>query len=771
MGNKSTLCNKQYAVNKYVGTAYDTVKKVSDNMEDINTIADALGDDFPDGGLGGIADNIDKVITVADNIDDVNTVADNILEIVEVADNIDAVLDAPNQAELARKWAQEAEDVEVLPGEYSAYHYSKKSEAINDSLDGVIRNEGYFSPAGGVYPAPPVLGDPHSWFASDSGSVGITFWKEGEMLQYVPNQADPDNVLGDYFRVGGVNSGASAPLNQPRQFGDGVTTTFAAPDPDGIQYPAEVFHVFFDGLRQLAVTDYTITGAGVIEFTEAPPLLAAVDVTLFAPNYLADDVSSGVVTATTSGNAKTLADWMDVVEDRREFTVNVPTDYPDVADAIEALKGWNRGKVIINVESGFQIGRGIDIRYNDYSNFVLTSADAVVTLSPAFTPCDISDVVAVYPGIVGADSTDPFMFGFNAKLPTLEMLVDMENNHGHGIQLGEAMITVAEDCGVINAGFRGIQVHGRANIYRTNFSGANGSGIRLQQASSCNARGAIVDDCCKTKDLTNSAVYVSRSSQLEFRAGSAQNSGARGLIARRSMVTAVDANFSGAALDGIFAESQGAEIDFAQGVAENCIGAPVNAASGGVIQAGAATLSRPGAPQATLNINGGIIWVNSGTSVNGNTGEVAIILASNVSYLNSWVYRGAILFNDGVGSQDYGSNANGSWEKKSNSRLKTWSELVTVNTGTLSSGTYSNLITLPALPETFDEIHAVTIEAVGRTSAGGGGNRVGVIPMHRLLGSGNEFRVKNEGIQLDGSGVNLNIESVVFTVIVEGTWR
>lgn len=333
MGNRSTLCNKQYAVNKYVGTAYDTVKVVSDNIEDVKTVADALGDDFPEGGFGTIVENIDEVITVSENIDDVKTTADNILEIVEVADNIDAVLDAPNQAELARKWAQEAEDVEVLPNEYSAYHYSKKSEeqadraeAEVDTLANAIRGEGYFSPAGGVYPAPPTLSLPYSWFAEDSGSVGITFWKEGEMLQYVPNQADPENVLGDYFRVGGVNSGASAPLNQPRQFGDGVTTTFAAPDPDGIQYPAEVFHVFFDGLRQLAGTDYTITGAGVIEFTEAPPLLAAVDVTLFAPNYLADDVSDGLVTATGSTTPRLLAD-------RFADVVNVK-DFGAVGDAL-----------------------------------------------------------------------------------------------------------------------------------------------------------------------------------------------------------------------------------------------------------------------------------------------------------------------------------------------------------------------------------------------------------------------------------------------------
>lgn len=356
MGNKSTLCNKQYAVNKYVGTAYDTVKKVSDNIEDVSVVADALGEDFPDGGLANIADNLDQITVVEENIGDVSTVAENILEVVEVADNIDAVLDVPNQAELARKWAQEAEDVEVLPGEYSAYHYANKAEEQADraetevdTLSNAIRGEGYFSPAGGVYPAPPTLGLPYSWFASDSGSVGITAWKEGELLQYVPNEVDPDNVLGDYFRVGGINSGASAPINQPRQYGDGVTTTFAVPDPDGIQYPSEVFHVFFDGLRQLAGTDYNITDVGVIEFTEAPPLLVAIDITLFAPKYLADDISLGLVTATGSTTPRLLSERFADVVNVKDFGAKgdgVTNDTVALQRAFTSIQSSNKRLVI-----------------------------------------------------------------------------------------------------------------------------------------------------------------------------------------------------------------------------------------------------------------------------------------------------------------------------------------------------------------------------------------------------------------------------------------
>lgn len=310
MGNRSTLCNKQYAVNKYVGTAYDTVKIVSDNMEDVKTVADALGGDFPEGGLDILVENIDDVVTVARNVDDVSTVAVNILEVVEAADNMAAIIDAPNQAELARKWAQENVDVEVQPGQYSAYHYSTKAAEEVATLDNAIRNEGYFDPNAGAYPLPPQLHVPHSWFASDNGSVGIVVWKMGEMLQYVPDSADPENTLGKYYRVGGVNSGTSAPLNQPRQTGDGTTTTFASPDPDGIHYPSEVFHVYFDGVRQLATTDFISTGAGVIEFAEAPPVNTDIDVTLFAPN-----MSAGATDSFLSADNKTITVVNGVITD------------------------------------------------------------------------------------------------------------------------------------------------------------------------------------------------------------------------------------------------------------------------------------------------------------------------------------------------------------------------------------------------------------------------------------------------------------------------
>ncbi len=83
-----------------------------------------------------------------------------------------------------------------------------------------------------------------------------------------------------------VAQAGSVPLLQPRQVGDGTTTTFSAPhtiviEPQGL-------YVNIDGLKQRPVTDYTTANIGQIVFDEAPPRGAEIDITWFAPLVLAN---------------------------------------------------------------------------------------------------------------------------------------------------------------------------------------------------------------------------------------------------------------------------------------------------------------------------------------------------------------------------------------------------------------------------------------------------------------------------------------------------
>lgn len=63
------------AIQKYLGSSYDVVKKVYDNLTLLL-------------GLQNLADNADKVVDVADNLEDVTSVADNLTDVSAVADNI-----------------------------------------------------------------------------------------------------------------------------------------------------------------------------------------------------------------------------------------------------------------------------------------------------------------------------------------------------------------------------------------------------------------------------------------------------------------------------------------------------------------------------------------------------------------------------------------------------------------------------------------------------------------------------------------------------------
>ncbi|MFA7029990.1 MAG: hypothetical protein WC179_06955 [Candidatus Cloacimonadaceae bacterium] len=65
-------------------TAYDNVKIVKDNIDSVNTVAEALDA----GSFDVVATNVDDVVIVADNIDSVSTVATDIANINTIATNI-----------------------------------------------------------------------------------------------------------------------------------------------------------------------------------------------------------------------------------------------------------------------------------------------------------------------------------------------------------------------------------------------------------------------------------------------------------------------------------------------------------------------------------------------------------------------------------------------------------------------------------------------------------------------------------------------------------
>lgn len=106
MGLRPGIHSTSCLTGTYIGSEYDNVKKVSDNIEDVKSVASAIGEDFPGDGLDTIAENIEgiktvseitnEVVTIAGINDEVVTVSSIKDEVVSVASNIgDVVLVAP----------------------------------------------------------------------------------------------------------------------------------------------------------------------------------------------------------------------------------------------------------------------------------------------------------------------------------------------------------------------------------------------------------------------------------------------------------------------------------------------------------------------------------------------------------------------------------------------------------------------------------------------------------------------------------------------------
>lgn len=86
---------------------------------------------------------------------------------------------------------------------------------------------------------------------------------------------EPQDAAGNEFN-------GSVPMPEPRQYGDGVTTRFKAPHTAPAD--ANAFFVYIDGVKQSAEAgDYSVPAVLSLDFSKAPPVGAAIDITYFRP--------------------------------------------------------------------------------------------------------------------------------------------------------------------------------------------------------------------------------------------------------------------------------------------------------------------------------------------------------------------------------------------------------------------------------------------------------------------------------------------------------
>jgi len=221
-----------------------------------------------------------------------------------------------------------------------------------------------------------------------------------------------------------------------------------------------------------------------------------------------------------------------------EITINIPSDYSTLPDAIDAasqeLTPKNDTGVIVNIESGHSISNGVVVRDGDYSNISIQSDDATVA--------------------VDASINQALFAAYNAEMPVLDCKIDLQSNGTSGISaLENSSVFVTENSGIINSGGRGLYISastGRA--LNTDWSGASGEPLRVSN----NGMATV-----QSSDFTGGGdrLFVSRSSLVNAASITTDTQ----LACRRSRLNAQDSTIGGSILcdEGGVISALGATVD------------------------------------------------------------------------------------------------------------------------------------------------------------------------------------------------------------------
>lgn len=238
------------------------------------------------------------------------------------------------------------------------------------------------------------------------------------------------------------------------------------------------------------------------------------------------------------------------------LTFQIPTDYPTLQNAIDALSPTvNNDEIVLNIATGHQPASGIVIANGDYSQFRITSTDAEVTVSNSFPAAGI------------------FLDATNASCPIFDILLNMNSRGDRGINLMQSKIKIEAGCGVKNTlntpnTSAGIYAASCSEVVAFNsvFTG-NGRNIQITTASRADFAGS---------DLSNAyniGAYISRASILNASdtdfSGAISGTNSVGLYVLRSFVEAINgADFSDCRIGCIAVENS--MVSVPNSVALNC---------------------------------------------------------------------------------------------------------------------------------------------------------------------------------------------------------
>ena len=252
----------------------------------------------------------------------------------------------------------------------------------------------------------------------------------------------------------------------------------------------------------------------------------------------------------------------------------IPTDYPNLQAAVNALQNLyvmgNGVMVELRIEAGHQPTSGLLVQDGDFSKFIITSVDPIVTLSPSFVGVDTLDGPT-------ANSSNGFITGVRARMPVLSCIIDANGKAKNGYfafmastgwlnrppsASGEAP-ALPPIAGVINCTYFNIRAREGSTIYAENTVGY-GAGINGYYA---NRASTIHCEFSDAHGCGQSAFIANRASRVVADSGNATGCKIGVYALRSSTISAELADATGCKIG--FFSSYGCTITASQSKADN----------------------------------------------------------------------------------------------------------------------------------------------------------------------------------------------------------
>ena len=298
-----------------------------------------------------------------------------------------------------------------------------------------------------------------------------------------------------------------------------------------------------------------------------------------------------------------------------DFTVTVPTQYPTLQAAVNALgvlRAASGVRKIVLIEAGHQPTSGLSLSRGDWSDITIRSQDSIVTLAAGFVP---------HP------SAGEFIRVSGGKAPRIEALFDLANRADRGLHCDNfCEFSIGGGSGFINAAMHNLEVRAsRGTANNAILTGAGDTGLRIQRNSVVRATSVNVSNAYRA------GVDVSRGSIAEIQELIAQDCGVGyftevdpnfinqgALLARRSWVVAQPMDGSGSSR-GISAQL-GAKVIANECDLRDCLAHGVRVTSGADVNVSSSTSDLSGSGNWALQAGAG----GKITAQNANLGDGSI---------------------------------------------------------------------------------------------------------------------------------------------------